>query len=494
MPCANLAWPQTDQSMVDQPKAAPDDASSPIGAPPAVVAPDTPPADDAPYPQPPVAADQAGVVSVPLEPAVPLIVDEDDLTSVQTGRESVYGNPRVQRAQPQNRRVPALERLFIRNEINPFDPIGLKFGTMLFLPSLSQGIRATTNVDNSKQGGGATVSETRIRTRLLSDWSRHSVFLNVDALYARSLSGTAHKEPDANVRGGFRLDLGERMQLTGQAGYHYSQEEASAPTSILGASNRPWVQEFDATLGLRNEFGRFFTDVKTKVDRLTYGQVDLPDGTVISQRDRANTYAGLILRAGYEMSRAIKPFGEIEIGRVSYDQRFDDDGYRRSGSRAALRGGMELDFGEKISGEVALGYLKQSFDDPRLATLDGISADAALKWSPQRGTDVGLGILSRFEAATAPGVSGAIYYQSRLEIRRQVRANLTLNAEVLAFLRDNTDGSGTDHGLGVEAGATYWFNRNLGVDVSARRRLTDSKIRFRRTNETSVYVGLTLQR
>lgn len=459
--------------------------------------PDAPSQDDTQPPPPQATSDQAAAVAAPPEPPPrPLlpIVDEGDPTPIEAGRQGADDNPKTQRVQPQNRRVPALEQLFIRNEINPFDPIGLKFGTMLFLPSLSQGIRATTNVDDSKQGGGATVSETRIRARLLSDWSRHSIFLNLDVLYARTLAGTSYREPDINLRGGFRLDLGERTVLTGQAGYHYSQEEASAPTTILGTSNRPWVQEFDATLGLRHDFGRFFTDFRAKVDRLTYGQVDFPDGTVISQHDRANTYAGLILRAGYQMSRAIKPFGEVEIGRDTYDERLDSDGYRRSGARTALRGGMELDFGEKVSGEVAFGYLRQSFNDPRLATLDGFSADATLKWSPQRGTDVGLGILSRIEAATAPGVSGSLYYQSRLEIKRQVRANLTLNAEILAYLRDNTDGTGTDHGLGVEAGATYWFNRNVGVDVSARRRITDSSIRARRTNETSVYVGLTLQR
>ena len=170
------------------------------------------------------------------------------------------------------------------------------------------------------------------------------------------------------------------------------------------------------------------------------------------------------------------------------------NGFQRSGVRTGLRGGVEVDFAEKLAGEFALGYLRQGIDDDRLSPVDGLSIDGALKWSPQRGTDVDIGILTRVEGATAPGDSGSIFYEGTVGIKRQARANLDLKATLIASLRDNKDGSGWDKGFGVEIGATYWFNRFFGFDISARHEFTRSEVESRQTNETSIFMGVTLQR
>ncbi|MCE3519840.1 outer membrane beta-barrel protein, partial [Escherichia coli] len=93
-----------------------------------------------------------------------------------------------------------------------------------------------------------------------------------------------------------------------------------------------------------------------------------------------------------------------------------------------------------------------------------------------------------------PNDSGSIFYEGRLGVKRQIRSNLSVNAELSASLRDNKDGSGLDKGFGAEVGATHWFNRFLGLDVSARHRVTRSEVDTRQTSESSVYMGLTLQR
>lgn len=404
------------------------------------------------------------------------------------------GNPRVQRESRDSVSEPAIERRTVRPDPDPFAPFGIRAGTVTLRPSISQGLRATTNADGSSTGKSAILSETRLRLRATTDWSRHSAFLDFDGLYDKTLSGQEYSAPNVGLRGGFKLDLGDRTTVTGEGGYRYRQEDASAPTAVVGASNRPGVQELDGTLGVRHEFGRFFGQVKGKVDRTTYGQAQFPDGTTLSQKDRNNTFASIALRGGFEMSPAIKPFAEVEIGKLIYDETEDSNGFRRSGMRTALRGGIEADFGEKLSGELALGYLRQSIDDERLSNIDGLSVDGAIKWSPQRGTDVNLGLLTRVEGGTTPNDSGSIFYEGRLGVKRQIRSNLSVNAELSASLRDNKDGSGLDKGFGAEVGATYWFNRFLGLDVSARHRVTRSEVDTRQTSESSVYMGLTLQR
>jgi hypothetical protein len=410
--------------------------------------------------------------------------------AIEQNREA---NPAERPAEKDNMPVSAIERRTLRPDPEPFAPLGIRAGTVTLRPSLSQGLRATTNADNSSSGKSAILSETRLRARAATDWSRHSAWMDFDGTYDKTISGDEYSAPNIGLRAGFQLDLGARTTVTGEAGYRYRQEDPSAPTTIQGTSNRPAVQELDGSLGVRHEFGRFFGDLKGRINRTTYGNAEIGD-TVISQKDRDNIFAGVTLRGGFEMSPAIKPFAEVEIGKLTYDEKVDSNGYRRSGMRTGLRGGVEIDFGEKMSGEFALGYLRQGIDDDRLQAVDGLSADAAIKWSPQRGTDVDIGLLTRVEGATAPGESGSVYYEGTVGIKRQVRANLDLHTKLIASLRDNKDETGFDKGFGAEIGATYWLNRFAGLDISARHQLVRSDVDSRNTAETSIYVGVTLQR
>ncbi len=419
--------------------------------------------------------------------------DREQAYSAGAIEQSQESNPAEKRVEKDNMPVSAIERRIPRLDPEPFAPLGIRAGTVILRPSISQGLRATTNADNSADGKSAVLSETRLRARATTDWSRHSAWLDFDGTYDKTISGEDYSAPNIGLRGGFQLDLGARTTVTGAAGYRYRQEDPSAPTTLQGTSNRPGVQELDGTLGVRHEFGRFFGDVKAKVNRTSYGKAEFGNVTV-SQKDRDNTFASVALRGGFEMSPAIKPFAEVEIGKLIYDEKSDFNGYRRSGMRTGLRGGVEIDFGEKLSGEFALGYLRQGIDDDRLKAIEGLSADAAIKWSPQRGTDVDIGLLTRLEGATSPGESGSVYYEGTVGIKRQVRANLDFNAKLIASLRDNKDDTGLDKGFGAEVGVTYWFNRFVGLDVSARHQLVRSDVDSRNTDETSIYVGVTLQR
>jgi hypothetical protein len=450
----------------------------------------------------PIPAERPAARSTRTRPGVTLAngaretLDREQTDSIANGpiEQNKEANPPAAPAERDNLPEPAIERRTIRPDPEPFAPLGIRAGTVTLRPSISTGLRATTNADGSSDGSGALLSETRLRARATTDWARHSAWLDFDGLYDKSISGEEYSAPNIGLRSGFQLDLGERTTVKGEAGYRYRQEDPSAPTTIVGTSNQPAVQELDGSLGVRHEFGKFFADVKGNVDRTTYGNAEFSDGTTTSQKDRNNTFASIALRGGFEMSPAIKPFVEVDIGKLMYDEAVDSNGFRRSGPRTGLRGGLEMNFGEKLSGQFALGYLRQDIDDDRLSAVDGLSLDGAIKWSPQRGTDVMLGVLTRVEGATAPGDSGSIFYEGTLGVKRQVRSNLDVNATLIASLRDNKDGSGFDKGFGAEIGATYWFNRFFGLDISARHEFTRSEVDTRQTEETSIFMGLTLQR
>ena len=79
----------------------------------------------------------------------------------------------------------------------------------------------------------------------------------------------------------------------------------------------------------------------------------------LSQKDRDSTLYTATLRTGYEISPAITPFTEVEVGRRAYDLRFDTDGFERSSTRLGARAGVATRHGReadrRILGRLAAG-------------------------------------------------------------------------------------------------------------------------------------------
>ena len=124
-----------------------------------------------------------------------------------------------------------------------------------------------------------------------------------------------------------------------------------------------------------------------------FGDAELSTGGTISQEDRNSTLVAGVLRTGYEISPALTPFVEVEYGHRFYDLDVDSNGFERAATRTGARAGVELDLGEKFSGELAAGWINEDLADKRLASVSGPSVSADLNWSPVRGTIVGLDAL-----------------------------------------------------------------------------------------------------
>ena len=159
-----------------------------------------------------------------------------------------------------------------------------------------------------------------------------------------------------------------------------------------------------------------------------------------------------------------------------------------------MRGGLGLDLGEKLSGEIAAGWIREDFDDERLEPLSTPTVEADLKWSPERGTDVTLSGSTLLEGTTTAGESGSVLYSSAVGIERQIRSNLTGNANFGAAYRDYAESDGYDVILNAEASLTWWLNRYAGVVTRVRYEDVSSNLPDRDAETNSIFLGLKLQR
>lgn len=421
-------------------------------------------------------------------------VDEDTTGSLRVRPEQRFVSDEDLDLARQSERLGALEQRPAPRDDSPFAPVGVRLGTFILRPSVEQGVTATTNADSSVNGRSAVLSETTLRLNAVSDWSRHQATLDAYGTFRKSLSDYDLKDTRIGVDAALNLDLADDLSGRLTAGYQRRPETASSPTAIEGTLEQPTLQVLTGSAGLRKEVGKARFGVTGNVERETYGDAELSTGGTISQADRDDTLYTLTLRGGYEVSPALTPFVEGEIGRRDYDQTTDSAGYRRSSDRLGLRAGVELAVSEKLNGELSAGYLRESFDDDRLRPIDGPSINADLVWSPVRGTNVGLAASSQVEGATTAGESGSVLHSATLRLDREIRRDLTAYASVGAGYRDYTGTDGHDTLFNAELGTTWWLNRYAGITGRLRHERLASTFDYRGYDANSVFLGLKVQR
>lgn len=376
-------------------------------------------------------------------------------------------------------------------QADPFEAQGIRAGSFILRPSLDQGIRATSNADNSATGSSGVLSETALRLNARSDWASHLATLDMTGTFEKNLSGQYVSNPRGQIDAALRLDMSDDTRLNFGLGYSVNREDASDPNGISAARTRPLVHTLSAQAGVERDIGKIFARAVARVNNTRYGTAKLINGDQLDQSDRNNTYVSMTLRGGFEVSAIIRPFAEVEVGRRFYQ---NDNGLDRNATQLGLRTGVQINSGEKLNGEFSVGYIGARSEDDRLQDTSGLSLDAAMNWSPQRGTDVQFGLRTYLDSSPDIGGNSSLLYLANINVTRMIRSDLSLNARIDASVRDNRDGSGTDYGMGAEVGATYWFNRFFGVDGKLRHEFIKSNVASRDYQSNSVYLGVKLRR
>jgi hypothetical protein len=368
----------------------------------------------------------------------------------------------------QNARVGTVDDL-------PLDPLqeeaavpGFSFGSLTLRPTLDQRL-VHESVRYGTSRTKRTYSQTTLSGTLGSDWSRHQLNVDGSATWQKNLSGTGTETPSANINARLNLDLINDITGVLGAGYSYSRESRTDPNAISGATTQAGVHELRASVGLEKNLGLLRGTTTLEVTRRLYGDATLADGTSVLLNDRDTLGAELTARIGYEVSPALVPFVEGTVGREKYDLRVDSTGSERSSKTYGVRAGTEVNFGEKLSGEFAAGYVLRSLDDANLADISGLTLDGDLTWSPLRGTDVNLGLATTLESATTAGQSGAVVYEFDATLAQQIRSNLVARLGATAGYRDYDSGSGrgNQRSYGASAGLTWSINRYLDLEADA---------------------------
>ncbi|QWW67213.1 outer membrane beta-barrel protein [Rhizobium sp. WYJ-E13] len=359
---------------------------------------------------------------------------------------------------------------------------GIPLGSFVLRPSVTQ----TINSEITKDGGtkkSRGFLETDMGATLTSDWSRHQLTVTSEGAWQKNISGEGEEQPSFKIDGDLRLDLSRDTvgHITG--GYNFYREDTDDPDAIANADQQSDVQEFTGGASIEHDFGILRGTAAVALSRSIYSDATLSNGTTVSLSDRNQTTGTVRGRIGYELSPALIPFIEASVGKTNYDERTDSSGYQRSGDSYGAKGGVQVDMGEKLKGEVAVGYATADFDDNRLKSIDTATLDASLLWSPIRGTNVNLDLQTSIQPSTSAGESGYVSHQLTTTVDHQLRDNLVATVIGGVTLRDYPSGSTiSDETVYTASSGLVWninryldFTNTLGYELTTRKEGDDSQ-------------------
>ncbi|RUU14374.1 hypothetical protein EOD10_14510, partial [Mesorhizobium sp. M7A.T.Ca.TU.009.01.3.2] len=224
-----------------------------------------------------------------------------------------------QKLDPGAERTDAIEGQKKKLEDDPFAATGVKWGSFVIRPTIEQGLTATSNGDSSSAGTSALLSETALRFSAASDWRENSATIDGYGLFRETVSGYPVHDAQGRIEGQLNVDLDNELRAIAKLGYEAVPESASSPDAIAGVSKQPLRQTIDGSLAVEKHLGKMQYTLTGAVSHDFYGDAKLSDGTSLSQKDQDSTLYTATLRTGYEISPALTPFTEIEVGRRTYD-------------------------------------------------------------------------------------------------------------------------------------------------------------------------------
>ncbi len=367
---------------------------------------------------------------------------------------------------------------------------GIRLGTFLLRPSISQ----TINTEKQTNTGGPSRRNyltTGIRGTLTSDWSRHALTVTGDGAWEKNFGSKNGEEPRARIEADLRLDLGEETTANLKAGYEFSREGTTDPNALTGAAVQGGEHRFTTGASIQRDFGKLRGLAALDLSRTVYTDAKGINGQPISLSDRDQNGANLRGRIGYELSPALIPFLELNAGTTKYDRRLDNTGYARSSNSYGAKIGAEVDLGEKTRGEAAIGYLRKQYDDDRIASIGALTLDGELNWSPQRGTNVNLGLRTTIEDFAGGPQGGWISYRLDAGLTHELRSNLVarLTGQIVHRTFPSSDiEDAVEYTAG--AGLTWGLNRYLDLTADVSYQWTP----IYDSNELRVGAGLVLKR
>jgi hypothetical protein len=288
-------------------------------------------------------------------------------------------------------------------EDKPFDPLGIQAGAFNIRPAFDF-VRGYDT--NPGRFGVRPYASSWFDLYAPSNWARHA--FSADLRGALTTYDTYHSldRPSAigNMNG--RIDVTSLSRIDLQGRFLLGTDRPGSPFIQADVARLPIFTTVGGGAGFAQRFNRFEVIVKGDVDHTKYQDSTFVTGQTESNADRDYTqYTGL-LRTTYELTPGLIPFAEVSANKRVHDLAIDRFGLQRDSDGVSAKGGTTFEFSRKLTGQVAVGYLEQVYQDPTLPKISGPVIEGSLLWTATALTSARLFATTTISESPLAGQSG----------------------------------------------------------------------------------------
>jgi hypothetical protein len=399
--------------------------------------------------------------------------------------------------QPQRRRLTV--------DADPFGAVGDYAGSFLVKSALEVGGGYDSNPARVSTARSSPFYKVAPELLVVSDWERHALVADLRGSYTGytntfpSVNGAVSSAPTVLDRPDFtgivdgRLDVSHDTRLLSEARLRVSTDNPGSPNIEAGLYRYPLRTTVGGSVGVDQNFNRLQLTAVGNVDRTSYQESRLTDGSTATNDDRNFNQYGGVGRVSYDLTPGVKPFVEIEADTRVHDTAVDRNGYQRDSNGGYVKGGSSFELSRLLIGEASIGYTARTYTDPQLQKLTGLLTSASLIWSMTPLTTVKIGSDTSVDESTLAGVSGVLTRSYTAEVDHDFRRWLTAVGKFTWGTMDYQGSTRFDHFNSIEANLIYKLNRSFQVKATVRRDQLESNVQGASNNGTVVMLGVRLQ-
>jgi len=342
---------------------------------------------------------------------------------------------------------------------SPFDPLGIRAGRFILRPSLQSSVGYTSNSIEDAGGTGSAFVSSQAALAIETDLARHAAGLQIDGNVVRFARGEDDIDVDLNINGNVRYDIDNDTSVTGLLAVNIGEDD------LNGIADDPLEGTVVGTLQLDHQLRQIDTRTQLRGSRNINGSFTDGAGNRISQDDQNSYLFGLNFRGTLRQGGTFSPFVEGDVSREFFDE--GAGGVGEAPTVTGVRGviGVEIDRGDKLAGEVSIGYGQNFVDTAGIDDFGGIVAEANLVWSPQRLTTITYNASTTFDAFPSVATPGDTTYSFNILGARQIKENLEATVGGGVLLQVDGAHAGTDVTYSANAGVAYSLNRNVALTL-----------------------------
>ena len=378
-------------------------------------------------------------------------------------------------------------------EEDPYEAKGFTAGNFLLKPALELTTGFDTNPQRVPGGAGSPVVVIAPVLLVRSQFDRHQLNADLRASYIdeTNLRQISRPTVDAKVNG--RYDLTDTMALNGEGHFALDGDDPGTLRFTNRFQKIPLVTTTGGSAGFTKKIDNVEVSLKGTTDVVRFQDVTLTDGQRLTNQDRNFNQYGAQGRVTYAVTPEISPFVDVAIDRRIHNQPIDIEGFRRDSTGTAVETGVTFAIADKLTGDVAIGYLVRQYQDMMLRPVSGFIADANLVWQFSKETTIQFGAKSQVAEIAEAGTSGVLRRDGTLEIDHQFQPWL-IGTLITGYGQDQFVGTTrVDDRYFVDVGMLYKVSRLLQLKANVRHERTQSNVQENNLTATVVQVGARIQ-